>query len=213
MTKSGRPARGRPAAFDRDTAVRAAMEAFWSNGFEAMSVSDLADAMAIRRSSFYNSFGTREAVFAEAMEVYRRIAPDAALADIEPGEAVVPAIRRMFREICRLRAADREGRGCLIVNSISQLVGVHEELGKWLEAAVRESVRLYESLIRQAAAQGEIAAPDDIRATARAFVAFVSGLNTISKVTRDETELWRMCGTFLDRYGFREGSDAPPAGS
>jgi len=215
MTKTGKAARGRPAAFDRETAVKAAMEAFWSNGFEAMSVSDLADAMAIRRSSFYNSFGTREAVFAEAVEAYRRIAPDAALAEIGPGEPVVPAVRRVFREICRVRAADAQGRGCLLVNSISQLVGVNEELGEKLEAAVAQAVWRYETLIRQAVAQGEFAAPGDIPATARAFVAFVAGLNTISKVIRDEGELWRMCGTFLDRYGFGEGagSDTPPARS
>lgn len=199
--------RGRPVEFDREAAVETAMHQFWKHGFSSVSVSDLADAMSIKRSSFYNCFGDREAVFRAALEAYRQIAPDAALADVRPGQPVRPAIRRVFREICRVRASDRDARGCLVVNSIGELVGVNRELGGCIEEVVRSGVRLYERLIKQAVEQGEIEKPRDVRATARAFIAFVSGLNTISKVIRDEGELWRLCEGFLDRYGFgAEGS-------
>lgn len=210
MTEGDRGAdgrtRGRPIEFDRETAVRSAMDLFWERGFDAVSASDLADAMSITRSSFYNSFGDRETVFREALDAYRRIAPDAALTKIKAGDPVTSALRRIFREICRVRAADPGGRGCLIVNSIGELVGVNAALGGTIEEAVRGAVHLYERIIRQAAEQGEIDKPRDVRATARAFVAFVSGLNTISKVIRDEGELWRLCDGFLERYGFRSSS-------
>lgn len=97
-------------------------------------------------------------------------------------------------------------RGCLIVNSIGELVGVNAALGGTIEEAVRGAVHLYERIIRQAAEQGESDKPRDVRATARAFVAFVSGLNTISKVIRDEGELWWLCDGFLELYGFRSSS-------
>lgn len=203
-TKTGEGSKrppGRPVEFDRDTAVRAAMNEFWKRGFEAVSVSDLADAMSIKRSSFYNSFGDRETVFREALAAYRHVTPDAALADIEPGQAVRPAIRKVFRDICRARAADRDARGCLIVNSIGELVGVNEALGEDIADSLHNGVKLYESLLAQAAAQGEIERPKDMRSTARAFVVFVTGLNMVSKVIRDERELWRICEGFLDRYG------------
>ncbi len=193
---------GRPVEFDRKAALRAAMNEFWKHGFEAVSVSALAAAMAIERSSFYNSFGDRETVFREALEVYRRGVPDAALVEIRPGQAVVPAVRKVFRAICRARAADPEARGCLIVNSIGELVGVNAELGEDIADWVRGGVKVYERLLRQAAKQGEIEPPKDLRATARAFVAFVSGLNTISKVVRNERELWKLCENFLEHYGF-----------
>lgn len=193
---------GRPIEFDRNAAVRIAMNQFWKRGFESVSVSDLADAMSIKRSSFYNSFGGREAVFLEALNAYLHASPDAALADIRPGQPVTPAIRRIFREICKVRAADPDARGCLVINSVGELVGVNKKLSRRIEEAVRNVVRLYEKLLRQAADQGEIERPKDIRATARAFVAFLSGLNTISKVIRDEGELWKMCSGFLDLHGF-----------
>ena len=141
-------------------------------------------------------------MFREAVAVYRQGVPDAALAEIQPGQAVVPVVRKVFRDICRARAADPEARGCLIVNSIGELVGVNAELGEDIAGWMRSGVKVYQGLLRQAAEQGEIEPPKDLRATARAFVAFVSGVNTISKVVRSERELWKLCETFLERYGF-----------
>lgn len=195
-------ARGRPAEFDRAAALQAAMDAFWKRGFEATSVSDLAAAMSITRSSFYNSFGDRETVFLEVLDAYRRIAPDAALAAIRPGQPVKPAVRKVFKDICRVRAADLDARGCLVVNSIGELVGVNTDLGDRIEQALRDAVQGYARLLRQAANQDEIDRPKDIEAMARAFVAFTIGLNAISKVIRDEGELWRLSQVFLDGVGF-----------
>ncbi len=203
--EEGKRPPGRPVEFDREAALRAAMNEFWKHGFEAVSVSHLATAMAIERSSFYNSFGDRETVFREALMVYRQDVPDAALAEIRPGQAVVPAVRKVFRDICRVRAADPEARGCLIVNAIGELVGANAELGEEVADWVRGGVKVYERLLRQAVKQGEIEPPRELRATAHAFVAFVSGLNTISKVVRRERELWKLCETFLERYGFGAG--------
>ncbi len=200
---------GRPVEFDREAALHAAMNLFWKHGFEAVSVSRLAAAMAIERSSFYNSFGDRETVFREALMVYRQIVPDAALAEIRPGQAVVPVVRKVFRDICRLRAADPEARGCLVVNAVGELAGANAELGEEVADWMRGGAKVYERLLRQAAKQGEIEPPKELRATARAFVAFVAGLNTISKVVRRERELWRLCETFLERYGFGAGSLGP----
>lgn len=200
--EKGKKPVGRPMEFDRDEAVRVAMNQFWKRGFEAVSVSDLAGAMSIKRSSFYNSFGGREAVFLEALETYLRASPDAALADVRPGQPVTPALRRAFREICRVRSADPDARGCLVINSIGELVGVNEKLSRRIEEALQNVVRLFEKLLRQAVDQEEIERPEDIRATAKAFVAFLCGLNTISKVIRDEGALWKMCDAFLALHGF-----------
>lgn len=181
------------------------MELFWRRGFEAVPVSGLADAMGINRSSFYNSFGDRESAFLEALAAYRKIAPDAVLATIEPGQPVKATLRKLLREICHFLAGDSDARGCLLVNSIGELVRVNSELGESIEETVLKTVKVYEKLIRQAVNQGEIKKPHDIRATATTIFTFVCGLNTISKVIRDEGELWRMCEVFLEGIGFAGG--------
>lgn len=197
---------GRPASFVREEAVDAAMHLFWKKGFLAVSAKDLADAMGIQRSSFYNSFGTREAVFMEALRRYAAQAPDAPLDAVAPGQLVVPVLVSTFREICRVRAADAEARGCLVCNGIAELVGLEESVGPVLEEALRHRIVGIQRLLHQAVQQREVVPFVDELAAARALVAFLIGLNTISKVVRNERDLWKMCYHFLIGLGVTEAS-------
>src|ERR1700739_4244578 len=61
---------GRPRAFDRQTALRAAMKLFWEQGFEGTSFDDLTSTMGITPSSFYNAFGSKELLYKEALQYY-----------------------------------------------------------------------------------------------------------------------------------------------
>ncbi len=66
-TKRGR---GRPSVFDRDAALKEAMKLFWERGYQGTSFDDLIAAMGISASSFYNSFGSKEALYCEATQSY-----------------------------------------------------------------------------------------------------------------------------------------------
>ncbi|WP_309943701.1 TetR/AcrR family transcriptional regulator [Tardiphaga robiniae] len=63
-------ARGRPREFDRVAALAAAMRLFWIKGFEATSIADLTDAMGIGTKSLYAAFGSKDALYAEALQYY-----------------------------------------------------------------------------------------------------------------------------------------------
>lgn len=188
---------GRPAAFTREDAVNAAMNLFWKKGFLAVSAKDLADAMDIQRSSFYNSFGSREAVFQEALSRYAAQAPDAPLDTVQPGQPVIPVIVSVLRNVCRVRAADAEARGCMACNGIAELVGVEETLGPLLAIATKKRTAVIAQLLRQAVRQGEMTLSSKADTAAEVFVAFLIGLNTVSKIVRDEKQLWAMCRQFL----------------
>ena len=66
-TKRGR---GRPVVFDRARALNKAMKLFWERGYEGTSFDELIAAMGISASSFYNSFGSKEALYCEATRHY-----------------------------------------------------------------------------------------------------------------------------------------------
>ena len=66
-TKRGR---GRPLIFDRDAALMAATKLFWERGYEGTSFDELIAVMGISASSFYNSFGSKERLYCEAIGSY-----------------------------------------------------------------------------------------------------------------------------------------------
>lgn len=60
----------RTQAFDRDTVVRAARTVFWEHGYDGASIPELEEATGIRRSSLYNTFGSKRGLFDEAVQSY-----------------------------------------------------------------------------------------------------------------------------------------------
>src|SRR6476469_10338831 len=62
--------RGRPVVFDSVKALNKAMKLFWERGDEGTSFDELIAAMGISASSFYNSFGSKEALYCEATRTY-----------------------------------------------------------------------------------------------------------------------------------------------
>lgn len=63
---------GRPRQFDRDEAVIGAMHLFWEKGYDATSLAQLKASIGkgITAPSFYAAFGSKEALFNEAVSCY-----------------------------------------------------------------------------------------------------------------------------------------------
>lgn len=200
----------RPVQFDRQEAVRFVMNEIWRAGYEACSLKSISEKLGVTRSSLYNAFGSREALFKEALDAYLKDAPDKILADARKDESILGLLTRQFRNICRARAADPEARGCMAVNCVAELVGVDPELGPFLEKAMRAKLKLLEKLLRQAAANGEIEDDGNLKARALALQSLLVGVNLMAKVVRSEKELWAAAKAGLAGLGLL-GEGAAPA--
>ncbi|MEM7653220.1 MAG: TetR/AcrR family transcriptional regulator, partial [Pseudomonadota bacterium] len=172
---------GRPKEFDSDDAIDRAMHALWKHGYESCSVKALSELLDITRSSFYNTFGTREALFRLALDRYAEISPNIALAQATENTPLKPLLTSVFREVCAIRTADPDGRGCLALNSMVELGNVHELLGDRIIHGVRDMGQRLEQLLRWAVDRGEISPTTDIPGTALALLNLLVGLNLMSK--------------------------------
>ena len=197
MKNESRGKTGRPPGFSREQAITEAMNLFWARGVLNVTAKELANAMSIQRSSFYNSFGSRNAVFAEAFQMYSERSPGIDLLEVKEGDPVIPAVVAMFRKVCMLRAQDPDARGCLVSNAVAELAGTKTDLDAILQKEISKNLELFERLVGQAIKQDELSADTDAVAVARALVAFLFGLNLLSKIIHDESALWATTSAFL----------------
>lgn len=187
---------GRAMKFDRDAAIDWVMNEIWQVGFEALSVKTISEKLGITRSSFYNTFISREALFVEALERYFSLSPDRRLEGFADSPNLLKLLTEVFKEACRQRTDDTLHRGCLAVNSISELVGVNEELGPKLEDAIQYSISRFEQLLDLCVSRGELPNTVNTRHLALAIQNLLMGMNTLSKVVKSKEELW--AGTKLN---------------
>lgn len=167
--------RGRPRSFDRSVALTRAMETFWRRGYEAASLTELTAAMGINSPSLYAAFGSKEALFREAVELYAATegAPiDRALTEEPTAYEAVAAVLRW-----NARAYTGEGRptGCMIVLAA---VNTTDEAARRCLAEVRAAGidQLRERLERGVRA-GELPPDADTATAARFYTAVIQGMS------------------------------------
>jgi AcrR family transcriptional regulator len=109
--------RGRPRVFDRQAALRRAMELFWEHGYEGTSIKDLTEAMGIKPPSLYAAFESKEALFREAVTLYLSTVSPEIWSAIAEARTAHEAIERFLNATAEAYASPDQPSGCLIVLS------------------------------------------------------------------------------------------------
>ena len=107
--------RGRPREFCAETALRAALEVFWRKGYEGTSLTDLTEAMGIRRPSLYAAFGNKEQLFQQALDLYAE-EQEALLARALGAPTARGVAAAFLRGALAHQTRSTGPRGCLAVN-------------------------------------------------------------------------------------------------
>ena len=180
---------GRPRGFDRDTALEAAMLLFWRKGFAATSMNDLCDAMGVRSPSLYAAFGSKEALYLEAVEYYVRTIGPPVWDKLAEGATARAGIEKLLiawtESLPKSRATPA---GCMAL-----LAAVGDE---WPATIVRvvKKVRLemlgaLRSRLETAVAKGELPASTDIDGLSRFYLSVFQGMAVQAKDGATPAEL------------------------
>lgn len=200
--KTTRKGRGRPMSFDRTELVEKAMHMFWERGFEGVSLNEIAQSAGLTRASLYNCFGSKEALFQEAMALYDQQSPDASFGKLREGQSVGQALFDFFDETCKQRAGDDTPKGCLAANCINELGAIETKLGQKVQGDFKRKKATIRQMLDRAKARGEIPPGSDCAGLADLMMTFMVGLSTFSKTRPTETEMRRLCELFLNQMGF-----------
>ncbi|GGE03588.1 TetR family transcriptional regulator [Aureimonas endophytica] len=199
--------RGRPRAFDRDAALAKAVRLFWTRGFEATSITDLTAELGIGAPSLYAAFGSKEALYAEALQRYAR--DNEAYVWAEFGAAATA--REAVRSLLSNSAAALTGcvadlpRGCMVTLSQVGSEG-HEALGELVRAARAVTLERLLARLETASAAGEIPAAADRRALARYVQTIQVGMSILARDGATGDELQAVADVAIEGWDARLAS-------
>ncbi|MEM7541789.1 MAG: TetR/AcrR family transcriptional regulator [Pseudomonadota bacterium] len=108
---------GRTKSYDRDELIGQAMELFRDNGFAATSTQMLVDELGINRFSLYAEFGSKQALFYEALKRYNHDVIEVSFGLLEAPTASVGEIEALLTFYGTGGEGRALGRGCLLCNT------------------------------------------------------------------------------------------------
>lgn len=171
----------RPRAFDEAAVLDAAVDCFWSRGYEATSVRDLAGGMGITGASLYNAFGDKRALYELAFERYVRAGVHDRIARLE---ALPPleAIEAFFAEVIANSVGDPDRKGCFLVNATLELAPHDPEFRRHVEAVLDAMQGFFRRQVEKGRALGVITAPGEAEELAAMLLGQLLGLRVLSRV-------------------------------
>ncbi|WHT22222.1 TetR family transcriptional regulator [Crossiella sp. CA-258035] len=172
---------GRTKEFDPDVALRAAMELFWRQGYEATSMQDLVDHIGVNRASIYATFGGKHELYLRALDRYAEDTDAIILSGLSKAGPVLPEVRGVVRRYVQDSLQDQERRGCLVTNTAVELLPGDPAAGRRVELSLDGLERVLTGALIRAQDQGELSADRDPRALARFLVTFLQGIRVIAK--------------------------------
>jgi TetR/AcrR family transcriptional regulator, transcriptional repressor for nem operon len=153
----------RPKEFDRETALREAIQVFCDGGFEGTSTDDFLRGMGISRQSMYDTFGDKRALYLEALRHYitERVANQ-----IRILSAAASALKGLEATLnAAAIAGTKEGSsGCMGLGAISEFGRSDHEIASLIDTAERTLQSALLHRIDEGKSRGEISADVDTRA-------------------------------------------------
>lgn len=181
--------RGRPRGFDRAMALEAAMRVFWERGYDSSSLATLAAEMGVSMPSLYAAFGSKEALFREAVELYDSTAGAAAERALLTGATAEAGVEAMLRSNADMFSDPGTPSGCLIVLGGGTWMPDDEPVAQFLSEHRRTDRNLIADRIRDGAAAGELPTDSDADSLAAFFASVINGMAILARDGASRAEL------------------------
>jgi TetR/AcrR family transcriptional repressor of nem operon len=171
----------RPREFDEEAVLDAAVQCFWSRGYEATSVRDLIEKTGITAASLYNAFGDKRALYQKALDHY----VEGSISErIRRCESLAPyeAVASFFAEILKRSLGDREHKGCMLVNAALD-VAPHDQGFQEIVVAVLVRIEaFFRRCVEAGQADGTITRSQSAETLAHHLLAVLMGVRVLARV-------------------------------
>jgi TetR/AcrR family transcriptional repressor of nem operon len=172
----------RPKEFDPDVAVGAALDLFWRQGYGATTPAELLDALKIGKGSLYNTFESKQGLFARALRRYgdERIANLVTVLG-RPGR-VKARLEAALERLAATENAHLSRRGCMAVNTVAERGQVDDGTLAIVRTVFDRMERTLQTTIEEGQRTGELEKTTSAEDLASLFVAVIIGMTVIARM-------------------------------
>lgn len=182
---------GRPRKFNADKAIAQATQQFWRGGYTATSLQDLLDCMSLSKSSLYQSFGNKEALFISCLDNYRTTLNKDLLQLFKSSHSGLGFIEQLLESVIQ-EAKSSEQKGCLLVNTANELGSKNSIITAAIERGFNSIRSTIKSALEKAILEGDLPENADIDDLSTYLVVGISGLRTMVKAGTKYEKLQRV---------------------
>lgn len=165
------------------------MHLFWRKGYEKTSVQDLLDAMQLSKSSLYQAFGGKQALFERCIARYGELTIEPLRAALGSAPSGIGFIRHFLESVLDEARGISEARGCLVLNTANEFACRDPRIAEAVVEGLGRFHGVMLEAVQRAQHEGDVAPERDAVGLANYLVSSMSGLKTLSKAGADEPRL------------------------
>jgi AcrR family transcriptional regulator len=177
MKPSPRSRGGRPLSFDREDALRRAMELFWKVGYEGATLEDLQTVMGgLSAPSLYNAFGSKEDLFKAAVNLYIAEIGAPPLAALERARTAKEGVAAMLTTAVAGFTRPGAPQGCLLASGATRCSRSGQAVQAYLEAIRRRTPEPIRARIARGVVEGDVPKGADLDTITEFYATVAQGL-------------------------------------
>jgi TetR/AcrR family transcriptional repressor of nem operon len=167
--------------FDERQALVSAMLVFWEKGYEGTSINDLEQAMGLKRTSIYNAFGNKSAIFERVMSCYKESVMSGLFAAMDAAPNIKEGVRRLLNGALDIHFDEENPGGCLVVLSLMESSQHDEQSLASMQQTIQDLKTALQARLNKAKKSGELSKGLDAGSTATTIATTMAGMMVMGK--------------------------------
>jgi AcrR family transcriptional regulator len=153
------------------------MEVFWERGYEGATLEHLQAAMGgISPPSFYHAFGSKEALFREAVKLYLAEVGDPPVRALNEATTTRVSLEAMLRLTAEAFSRPGKPHGCMIVLGATNCSPSGKPAQDYLYAIRRKAPKLIRQRLKRGVAEGDLPPSVNLDGVASFYATVLHGL-------------------------------------
>lgn len=195
----------RIAKFDRQEALGRAVDLFWERGYFGTSMKQVEQALDMRPGSLYATFGSKDGLFQEALDLYAGRMAANLDSHIHQSPSLIAGLKDYLRKISLTCTVDwlAPARACMIIKTLLELNAQETPIRAQVNEVLQMIETRFAAILEEAVRRGELRRDADCRRIARLLQAQIIGLRSFAQREVPASQVEQLAedmASILDQY-------------